>query len=61
MDMSSVDTKELLSRIEQLQAIQKRSRSTSAEWIEASNDLKPLFEEMAKRQRSGNSNAACAR
>lgn len=48
---SGADTAEILARIESLQAIQKRNRPTSAEWIEASNELKPLFEEMARRSK----------
>lgn len=50
-ETSSADTAASLARIEELQAIQKRNRPTSPEWIEASNELKPLFEEMARRTR----------
>jgi hypothetical protein len=39
---------DVLARIESLQAVQKRNRPTSAQWIEASNELKPLFEHMAR-------------
>jgi hypothetical protein len=40
-------TSELQARIACLQDIQKRSQPSSREWLEASNELAPLFEEMA--------------
>ena len=40
---------EILNKIERLQNIQKRHAPTSGAWIAASIELKPLFEEMARR------------
>lgn len=47
---SDAPTIEILDEIERLQNIQKRHAPTSSEWIAASRELKPLFEEMARRQ-----------
>lgn len=46
-------TAELLKQIEELQAIQKTHHWQSPAWQTASELLAPLFDEMAKRQQTG--------
>jgi hypothetical protein len=43
-------TADILASIEKLQARQKRCRPESAEWLDLSECLAPLFAEMARRQ-----------
>lgn len=52
-DLSTLPTDVVLSRIEALQDVQKRHPNTSAEWQTASEFLRPLFSEMARRTRRG--------
>lgn len=51
MDLASRTEADLLQEIESLQSIQKRNPSKSIEWQWASRELKPLFAEMARRQK----------
>lgn len=42
-------TAEILARIDQIQTVQRSNPPTSAAWQRASDELAPLFEEMARR------------
>jgi hypothetical protein len=46
----NASTADILASIEKLQNRQKRCRPDSAEWLDLSECLAPLFAEMARRQ-----------
>lgn len=50
MRATAMSTKDIVTRIEGLQAVQQRNPPSSLEWQLASDALQPLFREMAKRQ-----------
>lgn len=50
MNVKELSTPDLLKRIEDLQQIQKAYPSHSPLWESASRELKPCFEEMARRE-----------
>lgn len=45
--------KKLIEDVERLQGIQKRCRPSSEEWQRASEQLQPLFRELARLQKAG--------
>ena len=49
MTPQTMTTRQILAKIAQLQSIQMRVLPTTAQWIEASKVLHPLFNEMAAR------------
>lgn len=51
--LEALDTDAVLQRIERAQLVQKRNPPHSAEWRQASGQLRSLFDEMARRQREG--------
>ncbi len=51
--MKNKSTASILERVEALQTIQKTNPSASFEWKTASDELQPLFAELAKRQKAG--------
>jgi hypothetical protein len=50
MNTQDMTTEAILARIAELQEIQKRNSSKSKAWQDASDELQPLFAEMAKRE-----------
>lgn len=52
MNASQMSTPSILAAIDTLQGVQKSCAPTTANWREASAQLKPLFAEMAKREPS---------
>lgn len=51
-DLAARTEADILQEIGSLQSIQKRNRPSSMEWQWASRELKPLFAEMARRQKA---------
>jgi hypothetical protein len=48
-----MNTSQILSRIQELQTVQKRNSPKTSAWQAASEQLQPLFAEMARRQNAG--------
>ena len=51
--ISEEPTHAIMARIRELQSIQKGNSPTSIDWLEASDELRPLFAEMARRFPAG--------